>query len=303
MEYKVELIEINNNLHTEKKLSVWFDPLWMNQIAEINQQKALYLIVEKNGNIQAACPLYTRKILWQSQANSPILNFYSPIMFFLPVRKYPNEIMLQKLEITHRMADFLKTNFNVVRLTFNPEIEDMRGFQQNGFHAIPVYTFILNLLQPLNFFKNEKTTLRKAQTFNWEFNEDFRPGEFLDLLYLMYKRKAKELKVNKQEHENLLKKLHTYGMISQYNITNSSEILSANIVLHDNGLTAYDWQTATRKDAMNQGASILLFDKMFTTLKEKYHYLDLCGATAPGPSRLKAALGAELTQIFQIRNK
>jgi hypothetical protein len=116
----------------------------------------------------------------------------------------------------------------------------------------------------------------------------------------MFTRKQHPFLVNRESLLKVINDLYKAGMIEQYNISKQDVIVSSMLNMLDQGNTVYAWQTATVAEDMKNGASLLLYWNIFNELADKFEFYDLCGANVNGPSRVKAAMGAELKLFFQI---
>lgn len=280
--------------------SVWLQPAWMNGFAELYDIKPRILYCFKEGNPVAILPFYEKRKLGFNKAYNPVLVYYSPVHLHLPDKKYPNHNLLLQYDIFQNMGDFLQANYKRVALNLNTQVYDIRAWKTAGFAVQPVYTFIQTLAAPVEFFQTEQRALRKSQNLGYSFDCNFVPDKLLELVYGMYERKKIPFNVPRNKHLTLLKTLHKAGLIEQYNVLKSGEIVSSMLIITSGGDTAFAWQTATNEEDMKSGAGLLMFWEVFQALKHRYTYLDLCGGNSGGPSRLKAALGAVLTLFFQI---
>lgn len=272
----------------------------MNAISALYDINPKILVCYKNDNPIAFMPYYEKRFITLKKAFNPVLVYYSPMLFKLPQRKQENRNMLLKYEITRCMGNFLQKSYQKVSLNLNPEIDDIRGFRDEKLKTNAVYTFIADLASSLDFHKNERTTFRKAINQGYVFHQGFHPEKLLELLFQMYSRKKHPFIENRQGLLKLLYSLHEHCLIEQYNVAKQDVIVSSIIIILGNDRTSYAWMTASEPEEMKKGASLFQFHNLFNTLSTGFDKLDLCGANVEGPSRLKAALGADLKLFFQI---
>jgi hypothetical protein len=282
------------------ELPFWFSPAWMNALAELHQVNPKVLIASKNDNPLAFLPVYEKRFITFKKAFNPVLAYYSPLIFNLPERKLPGRELLLEYDITTAAGAFLKANFKRVLLNLAPDTTDIRGFRDSGLTAVPQYTFIKDLSTGFAVHKNEMTTLRKAEKQGYTFDGEYNTVELLELVYGMYERKSHPFRVRRDALATMIAKLHEQGLVAQYNLKAGSRIVSSILILKNGGETCYAWLTGSEQEAMKNGASVLLFRELFNALQIDYRYLDLCGGNSAGPSRLKAALGADLKLFFQL---
>ncbi|MBM4399087.1 MAG: hypothetical protein FJ041_01985 [Candidatus Cloacimonetes bacterium] len=281
-------------------LPVWYNPVWMQSIADLYGILPQILICSKDQRDIAYLPYYTKKLLTLKKAYNPVLVYYCPLIFIYEARKNLNRDLLFEYEIIKEMGGYLNKNYRRINLNLSPDIYDSRGFKDAGLTTKPLYTFTLDLKEDTLFFPDEMKKLRRAQKQDFSFDTVFELNGFLELLYSMYDRKTHTFPITRNDLKNLLLKLHEAEIIDQYNIRDGNGIVSSQIVLKEVGRKVYCWLAATEAAALNKGASILMYWQLFQHLKTDYQNCDLCGANSSGPARLKAALGAELKLFFQV---
>jgi hypothetical protein len=281
-------------------LPVWYNPVWMNALAKLHKIAPRVLICFKNDNPIAFLPLYEKRFVTLKKAYNPLLVYYSPLFFNLPERKKSNRNLLLEYEAVKCMADFLNATYKRVVLNLNPRQEDIRGFRDAGFKLLPQYTFIQDLTTDAEFFLGEEARLRKARTEGYNFSRKAKPEEHLELVYKMYQRKQHPFLSDRAALLKLIAELLEKGLVEQYNVWKDDLIVSSMLIIAAPGNTAYGWMTASNPQEMKKGASLFMFSELFKALAEQYVKFDMCGANSRGPSRLKAALGADLELFFQV---
>jgi hypothetical protein len=281
-------------------LPVWFDPLWMQSVSELFGITPKVLVCSKNDNPVAFLPLYEKKFLTLIQAYNPTLVYYCPLLFTYPERKQANREMLLEYDITKALGDYLLRHYKRVLLNLNPGQTDMRGFKDARLKVVPQYTFVRDLQAGQDFFIGEMAKLRRAELEGYTCEPDFQPERLLELVYGMYARKRHPFPDDRKGLLKLMKSLQGKGLIEQYNVLKNGIIVSSILIIVDRDKAAYGWLTASDAEEMKRGASLVLFWQLFKTLAERFETFDLCGANSKGPSRLKAAMGADLQLFFQI---
>jgi len=272
----------------------------MQELAELHQLTPVVLTASKNDNPLAFLPIYEKRLFAFRKAFNPVLVYYSPLYFTIPERKLPGRELQLEYELSMEMGAFLRGNYKKVLLNLNTDTLDVRGFKDAGLNAVPQYTFIRDLNASFEIHRNEMTTLRKAEKRGFTFDAEFCSESLLQLLYGMYERKSHPFRINRNKLAGLLSVISQNGILKQYNVRDNGRIVSSILVLADKGDTCYAWLAGADPDAMKDGASVFMYRELFSTLQKDFRYLDLCGANSKGPSRLKAALGADLKVFFQI---
>lgn len=280
--------------------SVWFHPMWMSAVAELHDASAQYLSVHEHQNLVAIIPIYIKKWLLKRKAYNPVMAYYSPIRYFLPLTGFPNKDLIRRHEINNAIATFLKKEFSTVSLNLHPENIDMRGFTWNGFGATPLYTFTQNCHENPLIFAEERAKLRIAERQNYSFERRFDFPQFCDLLYKLYDLKNHDFGISAPRLLEFLQKVEKTGLIRQYNIVSHGEIHCADILICDGSDTAYALLRATSDKSRKLGASGMQNIMSTKAVADEYSFMDFLGGNVPGPARFKASFGYQLKMFFRI---
>ncbi len=298
--YTCKLISPEQAISLQPQLPFWFDPQWMYPVAELYNLPAKVLLCSRNDNPVGWMPLYEKKFITLKKAYNPTLVYYSPLFFSYPERAQQGRELMLEFEICKAVGAFLTKNYQRVSLNLMPQNLDIRGFKEAGLKTVPLYTFGVDLHAKTEIHKHELTTLRKAEKQQYDYVCSYEPDVFMTLLYGMYNRKNHPFPIPREGLGHLLEKLHIAGLIEQYNVVDKGSIVSSIQIIKDNSKTAYAWLSGTAPEALKNGAGVFLLWKLFEVLRNRYEKLDLCGGNSKGPSRVKAALGADLQLFFQL---
>ncbi|MDD4309499.1 MAG: GNAT family N-acetyltransferase, partial [Candidatus Cloacimonetes bacterium] len=133
------------------------------------------------------------------------------------------------------------------------------------------------------------------------FAEEFRISDFMQMFKEMSERKDRHFGYTYEKLESFLIKLHSLGLLHQYNLYRDDRIVSSNLLLQNSNDIAYTVFRATDPEALRNGASSLHTVKLCENMAGKASELDFCGANIPEIARFKAALGLTLKVFYQIR--
>lgn len=280
---------------------VWVNPLWVEAVARLMNLTANYVVCAKNDAILGVLPIYEKNYLLMHRAVTTYFGYYQPLIFDLSERKYPNRLLLDKLEICSALARFLREKYARISINLSPDLTDVRGFTWNKIHAHPLYTFQHELSSRMEIFSEEKTNLRKALRQEYRGGFLFDPDVLIQLLNDMYKRKEMDLNLDNARLRTFLINMHEAGLIRQYNLFLDDQIVSANLLVCGSSDTVYTLIRATRQDELKKGVSVLHSELLIQELKSEYRVIDWCGANSPGPARFKAGLGFELKPFYRLR--
>ena len=280
---------------------VWIDPRFLEAVAELHQLEARLLLCYKGEKLAAAMPIYERKKLGFRVTVCPMSAYYHGLWFFWEEGREENRNLLDELKIAGSVAQFLKSHYKRFQVNLAPHNLDVRGFTWQGLKALPFYTFIHDLSQPLQPFRVERRKLRSAQDKGYRLVEEFSPEIFSQMIQELYNRKEKNLGVDEAAFQAWMKKLHEIGLLSQLNLMDQREVVSTNLILGgENDHHAYAIMQSTQPDHLKAGASVVHTQLMAERLKDRFSALDFCGANYPEVARFKAAMGMKLKVFFRI---
>ncbi len=299
MNFRCRFLSLDDLGDLGENLPIWCNPQWMNQISELYQIKPCILVCEMNEQPAGYLPMYEKSRYLLRKIYSPVLAYYNPLIFHLEEKKCPNRNLLLEKEMSQQIGKYLRKNYSAVSLNLQPRYMDVRGFSAAGYRIDVLYTYLINLEKEIIFFKNEMTSLRKAQKAGYRFGEGFSPEAALTLIYGVYQRKRHPFDADKAKLLKTIENLYQANLMRQYNLYAKDKIISS-IFLLLNGQNVYAWLMGTEASALKNGAAIMLFWDLFHHLQDKYKTLDLCGGNSTGPSRVKAAVGAELMPFYRV---
>ena len=282
--------------------SFWLNPFLMHSVAEMSGTETLQLLCFKGETLMAAMPLYERTAMRIKRLIAPVGAYYQGISFFNPKSGSSNRQLLDELHICEQIARFLKGRYLKISFNLNPDNYDVRGFTWSGLKAKPLYTFIHRLPKPVSPLRDERSKIKRAQAENYSFTEEFYPEQFIEMQKNLLQRKRYDTGITYARLLAWIKTLHQDGLLMQFNLKRGDRIISANIVLGDDGDTAYTVLRATCSEGLKTGASSLHSVLLIQALKDRYCQLDFCGANLPEVARFKAAFGFELKLFFQIHS-
>ncbi|MFO8144216.1 MAG: hypothetical protein R6T89_00575 [Candidatus Syntrophosphaera sp.] len=280
---------------------LWIDPGFLLAVEELQQIDAYQLLCHKGEELVAVLPLYEKKNLGIRRLIIPMSAYYQGLWFFWPSGRKENRILLDELKISENIATFLRKRYRRIHLNLGVQNYDIRGFNWAGFKARPLYTFIQDLSHPFTPLKDERKKIRGAAKQELRLEKAFYPDKFITMLRELYHRKNKNLGVSWGRFRNWMETLHDQELLNQYNLMHDEEIISSNLMLGaPTDDTTYSIMRCTTDLGLKQGASTLHSRLLVENLKDRYQFIDFCGANYPEVARFKAALGFSLRVFFQI---
>ncbi len=283
-----------------KDINIWSLPEFMEAIQKLHHRQAWHLQCWKGEELVAVFPFYENKLLSYRAIVSPSSAYYNGHNLFLNDRSVPSRRLLDSLQITQSLAQFIYGRYKKVRFNLDPQFYDVRGFCWEKLKARPLYTFTYDFAAPLQPLPDEKKKLSLAGAQDYHFAEAFALDDFIRLFRAMFKRKNKELGFSYDDFAEFLQTLHELGLARQFNLYRDNRIVSSNIVYLDPAGYAYAVYRATDEAEMKFGASTMHTMELVKCLSAEVKGIDFCGANVPDIARFKAAQGLSLHVFYQI---
>lgn len=286
----------------QANLPLWLQPDFLAAVSELQGVEALQLVCRKGDQCVAMLPLYEKKSLGVRRLICPVSAYYQGFWYFWEPGREPNRNLLDELKVSSEAAAFLKARYKRMHFNLAPHNLDVRGFTTAGFKALPLYTFVHDLSQPLGLLADERKQLRTAEKQDYPLEESFRPDEFLSLLKELHQRKAQRFGLPYGAFQSWMETLHNKDLLAQFNLLQNGATVSSNLILGGReDSTGYSIMICTRPEAMKNGAATLHYKLLAEMLRDRFATLDFCGGNVVEVARFKAALGLGLKVFFQLR--
>lgn len=295
-------VRISNPECYTNKLNLWSMPDFMNAVAKLHKAEAYHLQCYKGEQLIAVLPVYTKKVLGFEAIINPTSSYYQGLNIWLETSTYPQRTLLDCLQITSAIANFLHKRYRKMSFNLSPDTVDIRGFTWEGLRALPFYTYVHDYSAPLKPLYSEHKNINKAIKHGYSFGQETNLEEFIRLLMAMNGRKKRENGVSYTGLATLLDQLIALGYARQYNMYLDGKIVSSEIIYKGYSGTAYTIYRATSLDEMKHGVSSLHTTSIITELANEISELDFCGANIPDVARFKASFGLRLKVYYRISN-
>jgi len=284
-------------------LPLWTEPAFLRAIAALHGLDVYHLICMKGNEIAAIIPVFERQKLGIRHQILPVMAYYQPLSVYHDPGASDARRLLDELQITNGIADFLKARYKRITFNLDPRVTDIRGFSWSGLSAMPLYTFVYSEGDKLDPIRDEAEKLKKAEKRGYVHDDRFAPNEFLTLLRSLYDRKGHKLGVSFERLERFIQDLHAAGLLIQDNILQGDRIVSSDLIYAKPGGMAYAIMRATAPEEMTWGISSFHTKLMLGSLIPRYQAVDFCGANIRDVARFKAALGLKLKVFYRITGK
>ncbi len=274
----------------------------MQAVEKLHNLEARQLKVFKGDQLIALLPVYEKKLLGYKGLACPAGSYYQGLNLWLEDSSPAPRKLLDTLQITQTLAEYLKSHYHRIQLNLSPETQDIRGFTWSMLKAKPLYTFVSATEVQLKPLPDERKKINLAVSKGYEFSWELDLDAFFALFKAMNARKQRSLGFTYPGFRLFLEELSQAGIMRQGNLEKNGKIISSNILLKD-GNKAYTVFRATDNEALKTGASSLHSLRLLEYAKaEGITDMDFCGGNVKEVARFKAALGLELKPFYQINN-
>jgi len=282
--------------------NAWSNPSFMTAVATMQNLEPYHLKCLKGKELVALLPVYEKNTLGYRRLVCPAGSYYQGLNLWLEQSSSAPRKLLDVLQITLSMAEYLKQKYKKIQFNLSPETYDIRGFSWAGFKAVPLYTFVCNPTLELKPLSDERKKIALALKQNYEFIEETAVEQFIKLSQSMNERKSRHLGFSYSKFNQFVALMLKQGLMRQFNLKQQGEIVSSNILIQD-GAKAYTVFRATAPEALKLGASSLHTVKLVESMKaDGVTELDFCGGNVPEVARFKAAQGLTLKVFYQIKS-
>jgi len=272
----------------------------MQAVAQLHNREAFHLQCFKGKQLVALLPVYERKLLSYRAVVNPSTSYYQGLNLWTADSSLAARKILDNLQAVRQIAAFMHERYKRINFNLTPETYDVRGFSWEKLKAKPLYTFVNDYTEANIALPDEKKRLTKAKQIGYRFAEELRLPEFMKLMRVLNDKKNIEMGISFSALEEFFFKLHSLGILHQYNLYLEDRIVSSNILLNDSNGNAFTVFRATENEALKNGASSLHTLMLIESLGNELTELDFCGANVPDVARFKTALGLKLKVFYQI---
>jgi hypothetical protein len=302
MELRVEEALISA-LNEVPNLPSAVDPEWLTLLMPNIDAEFHLFTVYLGESIVAWFPHWVRKHLGLLTVVNPYPFYYTCLITNLPPRKLHQDRQRLHLQILRTLAIELKKRYHRTQINLRWETTDIRGFQWEGYTAIPCYTLInrLDSMTVETMTPGHRTEYRTAERSALEFVENTDVEGLVRLMSASYQRQNKQLAVAQETLSSLVTSALNHPSAHLFSVLRAGSPIAAELVQidarHEIGfglMTGFDITVSC-------GAGVFLKQRLFERLQESCKLFDMCGANTPMIAQFKAGFGGELTPFFQLK--
>lgn len=312
-EYKIKFL-------SENETNIWTDLIkssfstifhsydWLSAYRECFGNDFKLVILTKKQNILGGCVAFPITKMKRKISTLPTLNYYNGIIFNEKVAILnTSSERKRKLEFTNEIANFLENEFGWIFLSHQPNLNDIRAFNDRNWEVKIRYTLKNTLVDEETLFLQIRNVrrrhIKKATNSNCEVKEFY---DFEESYKLQLDARIKggiKFDLPKENFIRFLEALNKKKLIKSYFAFSSSGEPLANWILgiHKNSL--YSLVSGVKRGTFPEANHIGTFLKFKVLsneeLRKNFLYLDFIGANTPGVREFKGDFGGELVPFYQ----
>jgi GNAT acetyltransferase-like protein len=209
----------------------------------------------------------------------------------------------ERLEASRALAQALARHYRLTSLLLMPSIDDVRGWQWEGWRTVPRYTCTLDLASPARPADSVRRHVRKCAEAGVTFDREWDLEKFWNIFDETRERQGFGFGLERSAFFTLAHALGEAGVAWMATARSSSgEPVSSQVVLSVPATpAAFMWVAGTRRAHLASGVSAWLMLEIAAEAARRGHRTwDLCGADYPSIARFKRELGATLGHYFQV---
>ncbi|TZF83637.1 hypothetical protein FW774_09170 [Pedobacter sp. BS3] len=266
--------------------SIFFQPDYLNAVAEAFRVSVKYYIYTKKGKVLAALAVFKkgRNIVMPEQFT------YTPFWVEEGLSEVKCNDILKEI-ITH-----LKRQYRKIALKLDVDIKDIRPFLWQGFVADIRYTYIKKTDEPVHpsIYKN----LNKATHYTLETH--FPDDKSIDI-NVAFLSELFFFKIKAVSFIKLMQLLTIKGYLQAFNVFYEEKHICSSLVLLDKKKNKSYTLLSNKINREHAYAHTLLYQGRIDWMcNNDFTYMDLCGADMEGISRFKAFFNPKLENHFYV---
>lgn len=265
-------------------------------------------LLKNNDEIAAGFPFMVKRrfVNFNIIQFPPMVPYYG-IVYKRKNKKYFSDNQKYEHRILNRFTEYLATNYDYIKLSFPPEISDVRPFIWKGFSTKVGYTFHCSL-EDINqlyqgFDPDIRRRIKKAANSEFTFVNGINKEQieyFFRLQELTFEKQNLQFALNEYQFTNFIEKLNSKNLVNIYTIVfNEKPVASSIVILHNK--MAYYWMAGADPKFLSNGYNQLNIWKMLEDLNAKeFKSFDFVGASTPSVAEYKATYNFNLVPYYQV---
>ena len=141
--------------------TIFHTTLWADIISRTFSRSYKIIHCLKNEQLVGGMIFFThKKLLWRMITPTAFFPFCAPI-FYLPVAEKPQKTIHNHLNITYRIEEYLRDNYDYWILDMPASSKDVRSYLWKGASVEPRYTYVVSLKKKEDIYNNFNQNIRK----------------------------------------------------------------------------------------------------------------------------------------------
>ncbi len=297
-----------NTLVSNSDSTIFHSLEWLSTYKKIFGNDFKLLVISKNQNVLGGCVIFPTTKLNQKTSTLPFLNYYNGIVFNsnFSVQNISSETK-RKFELTSELANFLEKEFAWVYLSHNPEIKDIRVFNDQNWNVEIRYTLINKIVDESSQFEKMRNARRRhikkaiksecfvKEHYDFETSYNFQSEARIS--------GGTDFKFEKSGFIKFMETLKKSNLIKSFFAFSKSQEPLGNWIVGTHKERLYSLISGVKKGKypeVNFIGTFLMYKVLSNeNLGKDFTDLDFIGANTPGIREFKGDFGGELVPFFQ----
>lgn len=283
-------------------------PEYLNALAEATNGQCRLLGAFRHGELVGGMGLYLQHVtLGGTQATSRLLLYYNGPFVQPCLSQHPHKQEKHRRDI-HRAIESQVHNagYRRVRFKARPPHIDYRVFLDQGWHAKPVYSYVIDLQDMPQLWQNIDNNLRRlvrrCERENVIFSDEGSCDAFLDMHAETSCRKDAPQYLPREPFRRFIETLRKQGCLTLFQISSAKGVpVATQLVLHGDHTVAHTLSAGSTESDLQSGCNAILRWRVCQWLANRgYRALDLTDAHNITVARFKSQLGAKVQLGLQL---
>jgi lipid II:glycine glycyltransferase (peptidoglycan interpeptide bridge formation enzyme) len=246
--------------------------------------------------------IYSQRAL----ATAPVTPYFSPL---IKPKKTNSRIKQESYynTITELIIEYLESKLSYIKITFPPEIIDIRPWDWSNYTNKVLYTYKSELKvidDVINKFDSDiKRRAKKAKELDYILSTDtseMQIHDFYELLQKTYKKQQHKFTLSEGVFKGIVSSIFKEESAKIYTVYYERKPVSSCLIIFDTNI-AYYWLAGSDPDYLKMGFNQLLFVEMMADLSNMgKEYFDFIGANTSTIARYKGTFNMDLVPYHQV---
>jgi hypothetical protein len=214
-----------------------------------------------------------------------------------------------RISVLDLIAGALEKEADVVRITGDPDLTDIRPFCWRGWASDVKFTYLLDIGDPSRLWDEQlhsgiRNHVRQCRKKGITVTRVTDTGMLYEIERRTLERQGRNVPLDETSFNKLCDELMRHGRLDIFAAYANGQAISAIGMIKDYHSVAHYWAVGTDPDYLKLGAaSFTLWTAIEELASEGFNSLDLIGANIHSIARFKSQFGPQLKPYYQIARR